>query len=117
MPLDEYRGLNPHAREFLRVQVPRKMMRQIAGSFAEHEKARLVAKLKGARDRKRAETGKCGGRKSYAEARPEVVALAKELSGQRMSYRKISAELASRGHTTATGRPYVASAVQAMLAG
>jgi DNA invertase Pin-like site-specific DNA recombinase len=81
----------------------RKMMRQIAGSFAEYEKARLVAKLKGARDRKRAETGKCGGRKSYAEARPEVVALAKELSGQRMSYRKISAELASRAHTTAAG--------------
>lgn len=59
---------------------------------------------------------KPGGRKTYAEARPEVVALAKELSGRRMSYRKISAELASRGHTTATGRPYVASAVQAMLA-
>src|SRR5258708_9254729 len=95
----------------------RKMRRQVAGSFAEYEKARLVAKLKGARDRKRAETGKCGGRLSYAEARPKVVALAKELSGQRMSYRKISAELAARGFTTATGRPYVASAVQAMLAG
>jgi DNA invertase Pin-like site-specific DNA recombinase len=32
----------------------RKMMRQIAGSFHEYEKARLVAKLKAARDRKRA---------------------------------------------------------------
>src|SRR5580700_4870356 len=32
----------------------RKMMRQIAGSFAEYEKARLVAKLRGARERKRA---------------------------------------------------------------
>jgi DNA invertase Pin-like site-specific DNA recombinase len=95
----------------------RKMMRQIAGSFAEYEKARLVGKLKAARDRKKAETGKCGGRKTYAEARPEVVALAKELSAGRMSYRKISAELASRGYTTATGRPYVASAIQAMLAG
>ena len=31
----------------------RKMMRQIAGSFAEYEKARLVAKLKAARERKR----------------------------------------------------------------
>ena len=30
------------------------MMRQIAGSFAEFEKARIVAKLKGARERKRA---------------------------------------------------------------
>ena len=32
----------------------RKMMRQIAGAFHEYEKARLVAKLKAARDRKRA---------------------------------------------------------------
>jgi hypothetical protein len=40
----------------------RKMMRQIAGSFAEYEKARLVAKLRGARERKRRENGKCEGR-------------------------------------------------------
>ena len=40
----------------------KKAMRQIAGAFAELEKARLVAKLRGARERKRAETGKCEGR-------------------------------------------------------
>lgn len=92
------------------------MMRQIAGSFAQYEKARLVAKLKAARDRRRAETGKCGGRKTYAETRPEVVAVVKELVSQRMSYRKISAELARRGHLTGGGKPYVPSAIQAMLA-
>jgi hypothetical protein len=43
------------------------------------------------------------------------VALAKELHGQRMSLRKIAAELAARGHLTAYGKPYVASAVQSML--
>ena len=32
-------------------------MRQIAGAFAEYEKARLVHKLKHARDRKRKEAG------------------------------------------------------------
>jgi DNA invertase Pin-like site-specific DNA recombinase len=93
----------------------RTMMRQIAGSFAQYEKARLVAKLKAARDRKKAVTGKCGGRKSYAEAKPETVALAKELHRRRMSLRKISATLAAQGHLTANGRPYVASAVQAMV--
>jgi hypothetical protein len=36
----------------------RKMMRQIAGSFAEYKKARLVAKLRTARDRIRKETGR-----------------------------------------------------------
>jgi len=36
----------------------RKMMRQVAGAFMEYEKGRLVAKLRGARERKRKETGK-----------------------------------------------------------
>ena len=93
----------------------RTMMRRIAGSFAQYEKARLFAKLKQARDRKKAETGKCGGRKSYAEIRPEMVALAKQLQASGLSLRKISAELAAQGHLTAKGRPYVASAVQAMI--
>jgi methionine synthase II (cobalamin-independent) len=35
------------------------MMRQIAGSFAEYEKVRLVSKLKVARERRRAAVGKC----------------------------------------------------------
>jgi DNA invertase Pin-like site-specific DNA recombinase len=92
------------------------LVRQVLGAIAQFEKTSLVAKLKAARDRKKAITGKCGGRKSYVEARPEVVALANELHGQRMSLRKISAALADRGYLTAGGRPYVASAVQAMLA-
>jgi DNA invertase Pin-like site-specific DNA recombinase len=41
----------------------RKMMRQIAGAFAEYEKARLIAKRRHARDRVRAERGRCEGRK------------------------------------------------------
>jgi DNA invertase Pin-like site-specific DNA recombinase len=91
-------------------------MRQIAGAFAQLEKARLVAKLKAARDRKREANGKCEGRKSYAEGMPETVALAKALHAQGLSYRKISRELAARGHVTRTGKPHVASAVQKMLA-
>jgi DNA invertase Pin-like site-specific DNA recombinase len=90
-------------------------MRQIAGAFAQLEKARLVAKLKGARDRKRAKTGKCEGRKSLAEKRPEVVAAARELKEGR-SLRQVSAELAALGHTTPSGAPYSASAVAAMVA-
>ena len=57
----------------------RVLMRQIAGSFAEYEKARLVAKRRGARARVRAEAGKCEGRKSYAELAPDVVAQARRL--------------------------------------
>ena len=48
----------------------RKMMRQIAGAFHEYEKACLVAKLKAGRDRKRADAGKCEGRKSGLRSIP-----------------------------------------------
>ena len=88
-------------------------MRQIAGSFAEYEKRRLVRKLREARER----SGKLGGRKSYAETRPDTVSLAKELNASGLSYRKISSELAARGHLTGRGKPHVASAVQKMLIG
>jgi DNA invertase Pin-like site-specific DNA recombinase len=90
-------------------------MRQIAGTFAQLEKARLVAKLRAARERKREATGRCEGRKNYADTMPATVALAKELHSTGLSYRKIAAELAARGHVTGSGRQHVASAVQKML--
>jgi DNA invertase Pin-like site-specific DNA recombinase len=86
-------------------------MRQIAGAFAQLEKARLVAKLKAAREAQ----GKLGGRKGYADAMPETVALAKQLRAEGLSYRKISEALAARGHVTGSGRPHAASAIQKML--
>jgi hypothetical protein len=83
-------------------------MRQIAGSFAKYEKARLVSKLKGARERKRAAVGKCEGRKSHAELRPDVVTLARRLrrkrpKGGQRSLRDVAAELAQRGHLNEQG--------------
>jgi DNA invertase Pin-like site-specific DNA recombinase len=92
------------------------LVRQVLGAIAQFEKASLVAKLKAARDRKKAATGKCEGRRSYAEARPEVVALAKQMRDRGLPLRQISAALAEAGYLTGGGKPYVASAVQAMLA-
>jgi DNA invertase Pin-like site-specific DNA recombinase len=60
----------------------RVMMRQLAGAFHQYEKARLVAKLKAARDRKRATGARVEGRLSHAEKRPEVVKLAKQPAPQ-----------------------------------
>jgi DNA invertase Pin-like site-specific DNA recombinase len=100
------------------------LVRQVLGAIAQFEKASLVAKLKAARDRKIARKEWNGGRKSYADARPETVRLAKELHAQRMSLRKISAELAARGHLTMLGtktkregRPYAAMSIKAMIDG
>jgi DNA invertase Pin-like site-specific DNA recombinase len=94
-----------------------KLIRQILGAVAEFDKAMTVAKLKGARDRVRRREGKCEGRKTYAETNPEMVALAKAIKsrGGRVSLREVSAELAAKGYTTPSGKPYSASAVQSML--
>ena len=91
------------------------LVRQVLGAIAQFEKASLVAKLRAARERKVAAGGRGTGRWRYNEARPEVVALARELHSQRLSLRKISAALAAQGHVTGGGKPYTASAVQTML--
>ena len=94
----------------------RQQINEVAAEIARPTAALEEAdSLRGAREGKKAKTGKCGGRKSYNEARPDVVALAKELHDRCLSLRRISAELASRGYLTAGGKPYVASAVRAML--
>jgi DNA invertase Pin-like site-specific DNA recombinase len=90
-------------------------MRQIAGAFSQLEKARLVVKLKAAREQQKEKHGKSEGRKCYAEAMPETVALAKRLHADGLSFRRISAALAAQRHTTGSGKPHVASAVQKML--
>ncbi len=92
-------------------------------AVSEFEKAMLVEKLKGARERKRRETGrKVGGRQNYAEMEggPEVIALAKKLhrypvNGRRRSLREVSAALAEAGYLSSAGTPYSASAVSCLL--
>jgi hypothetical protein len=96
-------------------------MRQIAGAFHEYEKARLVAKLKAARERTRAAKGKCEGRKSWAEINPELVREAKRLrrrspKGHQRSLRDVAAELAKLGFLNERGAEFSASSMQSMLA-
>lgn len=99
------------------------MVRQILGAVAQFDKAMTVAKLRGARERKRRTGVKVEGRKSYAEQKggAELVKLARELrkpkppSVRETPLRAVSAELASRGYVTPSGRPYSASAVASML--
>jgi hypothetical protein len=92
----------------------------VLGAIAQFEKASLVAKLKGARDRRRAITGKCEGRRSHAELHPEVVADAKRLrrgspKGRRRSLREIAVELERLGYLNQNGRRYEAVSIRSML--
>jgi DNA invertase Pin-like site-specific DNA recombinase len=96
-----------------------KVIRQVLGAVSEFDKAMTVAKLKGARDRKRASAGKCEGRKSHQEMNPALVAAAKGLRkayrGRRRSLREVAAELARQGFLNANGAPYAAASVKSML--
>ena len=94
------------------------MMRQVAGAFAEYEKARVVQKLRAARDRKRAAEGRCEGRKPPP---PELVTAAKRLARRRpkagkRSLREISRELVALGYAGPTGRGYSAEGIRKLLA-
>jgi hypothetical protein len=61
-----------------------KLIRQILGAVSEFDKAMVVAKLKGARERKRTIVGnKVKGRKSHAEINPDLVALVRQLRRRR----------------------------------
>jgi DNA invertase Pin-like site-specific DNA recombinase len=81
----------------------KKMLRQIVGAIVEAEKSRLVAKLKGARDRRSAVLGyHCGSR---YQAPGGVADEARELRASGMSMQAIADELARRGRTTKAGKP------------
>src|SRR5215510_4272171 len=74
------------------------LVRQVLGAIAQFEKASSVAKLAAARKRKREREGRCEGRRSLSETRPELVALARKLRRRRpkagqLSLRDISKEL------------------------
>lgn len=100
----------------------RKLVRQILGAIAEYEKAMLVQKLRVARERRKAKTGKCEGRKSYREVAPETLALIRRLRRKRKgvkrkSYREIAEKLNSEGIPTLNGQPWNLQTIRHALHG
>lgn len=82
----------------------------------------VVSKLKAARDRKRREKGKCEGRKSYKELKPELVREARRLrrknpsSGKQKSFDRVAKELFEAGYANAKGNIFSASQVKRICA-
>lgn len=107
------------------------LIRQVLGAVAQFEKAALVAKLKGARDRKRRETGKVEGRKRRvdrldAEGAAKLAAAVREAkrlrranpkTGKRLSYRDIAEKLEAAGYANERGARYNPASIKRMLDG
>ncbi|MGX5842682.1 recombinase family protein [Mesorhizobium sp. ArgA1] len=100
------------------------LIRQVLGAVAEFEKAMLVEKLRGARERKRITTGmKVGGRKNYSEIEGgvEMIALAKKLhrypvNGRRRTLAEIAEALENGGFLSSAGTRFTPTAISRMVA-
>jgi len=106
--------------EAIQTDPMRKALVQIQGIFSELEKSLLVKKLRVARERKREADGKCEGRKSYAEAAPEVLKEARRLRRKRKgmkprTYQEIAEELNRQGMMTMTGKKFTRANVMMLL--
>jgi DNA invertase Pin-like site-specific DNA recombinase len=84
------------------------LVRQMMGAVAEYEKSQIVAKLRGARMRKRAKVGRCEGRKPFGFYAGEDAALdrMKALRSEGLGFDRIAARMNEEGVATRTGKPW-----------
>ena len=77
----------------------RKLMRQIFGAIAEYEKAMIVAKLRGARQRAKAREGRCEGRKPYGfyEGEAAILERMRQMRSDGATYAAIAGTLNREG--------------------
>lgn len=100
-----------------------KMIRQILAVMAEFDKCSIVLKMKIAKDKIRAEKGRCEGQKPFGDrpGEPDTIARMRQLrrkpvgKTKRMSFAKIAATLQAEGRPTRTGKPWAASSVRDIL--
>jgi DNA invertase Pin-like site-specific DNA recombinase len=93
------------------------LMRQIFGAIAQYEKAMIVAKLRGARQRMKQREGKCEGRKAYGEHPGEEAILErmKALHVEGVSFNRIAQQLNAENITPRGAQRWSAWTVNQIL--
>jgi DNA invertase Pin-like site-specific DNA recombinase len=93
-------------------------MRQMMGVFAQLDRANIVLKLRAARQRKKAATGRCEGRKPFGhrEGEQATILRMRELHGQGLNYTATAAALNAEGFKTRTGSAWFPTTVSRTLA-
>ena len=99
-----------------------KAMVQMQGIFAELDKSLLVKKLRNGRAKRREKYGKCEGRKSYAEANPDLLNLIRKLRRKprssikkKLTFDQVAERLNEAGHTATNGKPFTGNTVRGIL--
>jgi DNA invertase Pin-like site-specific DNA recombinase len=95
------------------------LVRQMMGAVAQYEKSQIVLKLRGARLRKKAKTGRCEGRKPYGFYEGEATALGRinALRAEGMGFDRVAAKLNEEGVPTRTGKPWHGGVINRILTG
>jgi len=92
------------------------LIRQILGAVHQFDKAMLVEKLRGARDRKSAKLGRrIEGNPAWRAAPEAAVQAARTAKSRGLTLRAIAAELAGNGFLSPSGRAYGPESVKRML--
>lgn len=95
----------------------RKLMRQIFGAIAEYDKAMIVLKLRGARQRVKARTGRCEGAKAFgtSDAHRPTIERILSLRETGMAVDTIAETLNAEGLKSKTGGRWYGSSVRNVL--
>ncbi len=95
----------------------RKLFRQMMGAIAEYEKTMIVLKLRGARQRMKAKTGRCEGAKPYGTlpGEAQIIERIKELRTTGMGFDRIAAALNAEGVKPRRGKQWWGLAVNKVL--
>lgn len=95
----------------------RTLIRQILGAFSQYERAMIVQKLRGARQRIRTKTGRCEGRKQFGTRRGEagIIERMKSLRRQGSAVDKIAESLNSEGIKPRAGQKWYSTSVYRVL--
>lgn len=92
-------------------------IRQIMGAMAQYDRSTLVLKMKVAKDRIRAKTGRCEGRKPYGAKPGEEATLARmrELFAADLGFQKIADTLNAEGMLSREGKPWRVGSVHRII--
>jgi DNA invertase Pin-like site-specific DNA recombinase len=99
----------------------RVMFRQLLGIFAQYERATLTLKLRGARQRKKEETGRCEGRKPYgmgedAACEQNNLVRMRHLRENGLTFDKIAAAMNEDRLLTRYSQPWRGGTIRKILA-
>lgn len=106
-----------HEPDLMATDPTRVLLRQVLGSLAQYDKSQIVIRLRAARLRKRAQTGRCEGRKpfGYREGEQAIIARMWALREEGLAYYRIAESLNAEGVPTRSRGRWHAQMVQRIL--